>query len=266
MTTLDRTYSFDYFSDDFKSSLMLSLAIHILLFILFFALGKFVFHHDTSDLEVIKSAVRVDVVGMPKFTIQELKEMQQVEQKAVPEKSTPQVEQTKAEEIKIKPDDVVIEEKGKTKSAFSSLLKDYSEKKIKVTQDNKKGINRGDIKGVDGLIIEGNRLSKGSSLTGEYSDQVDSAFVQYVQVLPDLVRQYWKLPSFLKEQTLKCRVKLFISKSGELIKQELFESSGNSEYDQRAQEAIKKASPFPAPSIEAAAILTSKGIILGFPL
>ena len=48
------------------------------------------------------------------------------------------------------------------------------------------------------LIIEGNKISKGTSVKGRYEADV-AEFDQYVLNLPNIVRPFWKLPSFLKE-------------------------------------------------------------------
>ena len=115
------------------------------------------------------------------------------------------------------------------------------------------------------LILAGNKLSKGSSLTGGSGDSGD-AFTQYISSLPDMIRPRWKLPSYLIDQNLKCRIRIFLNPTGRLLRAEIYESSGNSEYDRRALEAVKGTSPFP----ELAESFKSRGIngdiVLGFPL
>jgi TonB family protein len=120
-------------------------------------------------------------------------------------------------------------------------------------------------KNFDSLIIEGNRLSKGSALVGDYSDEQASAFAAYVQNIPGVIRPHWKLPDFLLKQDLRCRIKIYLSPEGKLLKLELQESSGVSEFDTRAERAIREAT-FPTPSAEIGTRLTSSGIILGFPI
>jgi colicin import membrane protein len=254
---------------DFNRNFLISLGIHFLLALLAYAMSTvLVKFFKNQDVEIIRSSVRVDVVGMPKFTIQELREMQKEAlplKPSVPEESKGAKSETKADSADvIKKGDVVIQEETKKKSSFLNLISDYSKKKIDI-KDSKKGVNNGKSS-LENLILEGNRLSKGSALVGDYSDTENTAFSSYVQTLPELVRVHWKLPSYLLDKNLRCRIRMFISSSGQLIKVELHESSGQSEFDARAEKAIRDSAPFPKPEPEVASRLTGSGIILGFPL
>lgn len=255
---------------DFNRNFLISLGIHILVAVLAYASSTLMIKFfKNQDVEIIRSSVRVDVVGMPKFTIQELRNMQK---EALPEKPIEPKEikgsksESKAEaDDVIKKGDIVIQEASKKKkSSFLSLINDYSKKKIDL-KESKKGAHNGKSS-LDSLILEGNRLSKGSALVGDYSDTENSAFSSYVQTLPELVRVHWKLPSYLLDKNLRCRIRMFISPTGQLIKVELHESSGQAEFDARAERAIRDAAPFPKPEPEVASRLTGSGIILGFPL
>jgi TolA protein len=228
----------------------------------------------TNDIEIIRSSVRVDIVGMPKFTVQELKEMEKnvddlpKEPEAV--KSPDKVEAKPETEDVIKKDDLVIEEatkekeKEKKKSSFLNSLSDYAKKDVK--KDTKKGSKDGKSnENLKALAIEGNRLSQGTALTGDYSDEASSEFAGYVQTLPGAIRPQWKLPSHLLNKDLRCRIKIYMNASGSVIKTDLMESSGDPEFDERAKRAINDTN-FPKPSESVGKRLTSSGIILGFPL
>lgn len=256
---------------DFNKNFLISFGVHALLFLLAFAGGEIIskaFKND--DVEIIRSSVRVDVVGMPKFTVQELKKMQA---EPIIEKTEPEVAKGVKEETKtdtediIKKDDLVIQEEGKKKKAsFLNMLNDYSSKKV-TAKVKKKGTTEGvGNKNLDSLIIEGNRLSKGSALVGDYTDEQNSEFSAYVQNIPGIIRPFWKLPSYLLDKDLRCRIKIYLSASGQLLKLEIQESSGQAEFDARAEKAVRDASPFPKPSDEVGSRLTNSGIILGFPL
>lgn len=253
---------------DFSKKFLISCGAHIGLLLLAFAGGELVSKVFTSnDVEIIRSSVRVDVVGMPKFTVQELKKMQAqpiVEQE--PEAAKGKKEETVTEQADvIKKDDLVIQEEGKKKQNFLNILNDYSSKKV-TAKAEKKGTKTGDgNKAIDSLIVEGNRLSKGSALVGDYTDEQNSEFSAYVQNIPGVIRPFWKLPSYLLEQQLRCRIKIFLAPDGRLLKLELQESSGNPEFDARAQSAVRSAT-FPKPSQDVGQRLTNSGIILGFPL
>lgn len=266
---------FGSLDQNFTKNFFMSFGAHLLLVLLAFAGGEVVRRvFKNEDVEIIRASVRVDVVGMPKFTIQELKNMQ----KEAPAPAEPEVARGAKEETKkevedvIKKDDLVIEQqtKEKKKKSFLNLISDYSSVKVtakETAKETAKGSKKGaGNKNLDSLILEGNRLSKGTALVGDYSDDANSEFASYVQTLPEIVRSHWKLPSYLLEKNLRCRIRIYLSMNGQLIKVEVQESSGQSEFDARAEKAIRDAAPFPKPSEIVGTRLTSSGIILGFPL
>lgn len=262
-----------WLSDEFKSSFMLAIALHIFIIMLAFILGRVLGviggPAEDAPLEIISASVRVDVVGMPKFTIEELRQMELPSDAPKDEPSQAEASKEQVTEAPAKPDDIVMPEEGKEKpkKSLTSFLQDYSKKEVKVAPNNKKGEKKGKIDGLDSLIIEGNRLSKGTALVGSTSDLADSAYVGYGQTIPERVRLQWRLPGYLKEQTqLKCRVQLWIGPRGELLKAQVRESSGNSEYDDLALGAVRASAPFPPPPIDAAPKIASRGLVLGFPL
>ena len=117
------------------------------------------------------------------------------------------------------------------------------------------------------LILEGNKISKGSSLTGVQVTQNNyGAFENYIVTLPDHVRPYWKLPSYLMDKDYKCRIQVFINAAGDLVRSSLIESSGDSEYDNKAMQAVKDSAPFPRPDASIVSRLIQGEVILGFPL
>lgn len=257
----------------FTKQFLVSCAVHGCLLLLAATVGKVVSTiWKTNDIEVIRSSVRVDVVGMPKFTIQELKEMEKnaVDLPKEPEavKSPEKVEAKPETEDVIKKDDLVIQEQGKEKekkkTSFLNSLSDYAKKDVK--KDTKKGKADGKSnENLKALVLEGNRLSQGSALTGDYSDEQNSEFGSYVQTLPGAIRPQWKLPGYLLEKDLRCRIKIYLNVNGFLLKTELVESSGTAEFDARAEQAIRSTN-FPKPSEMVGKRLTNSGIILGFPL
>jgi TonB family protein len=255
------------FSDDFKSSFMLAIALHICLLLLGFVISLiFKPSSDDAALEILKASVRVDIVGMPKMTIEELKRLELPSE--VPQEPGPQEQAAQEKEVdsqaEVKADDVVMPSETKPKKALSSFLQSYSSKKVEVKSPSKNGQGK-KINGLDSLILEGNKLSKGTALFGDTTDMADSAFVGYVQIIPEKVKEHWKLPSFLKDQNLQCRIHVWVGPRGEILKINIRESSGNSEYDSRALNAIK-AVTLGVPPAEIVTKLSSRGIILGFPL
>lgn len=256
-------------SSDFNKSFGISLTAHAVFIILAFLSGKIISKVFTNnDVEIINSSIRVDVVGMPKFTVQELKALQRepIAPKEPEVAKGPKEEVVKATEDVIKKDDIVIQEKGKPKTSFLSIINDASTKKVAPKAQTKGAATGKSNSNINSLILEGNRLSSGSALTGDFTDQQNSDFAGYVQALPGIIRQNWKLPSYLMDKNLRCRIKIYITVTGQISSLEVVESSGTAEFDSRAQDAIRASAPYPKPSDEVGARLTKSGIILGFPL
>lgn len=258
---------------DFTKNFLISCGAHALLVLIaYFGGSTLMKMFNVNDkVEIIRSSVRVDVVGMPKFTVKELKEIQaEPVAKPLPEPEGAKAAAKVSEPDVIKKGDLVIKEKGapaasKKKSSFLNMISDYSNKKV-APSEKKKGVKSSSNKALDSLIVEGNKLSKGGALVGEYSDADNSELAQYVQSLPELVRAHFKLPSYLLSEDLRCSVFVYISASGAVIKAEIRESSGQAEYDARALKAVKDAAPFPKPPESVVPRLANSGIILRFPL
>lgn len=256
---------------DFYKNFLISCGAHVALALFAFAGGQVISKvFKNNDIEIIRSSVRVDVVGMPKFTVQELKKMEaEPVMPAEPEVAKGVNNETKVDEAEdvIKKDDLVIQEaaKVKKKNSFMNILSDYSNKKVSPKEQKKGKATGASNKNLDALIVEGNRLSQGSALVGGYSDEANSEFGSYVQTIPGAIRAHWRLPSYLLDKDLRCRIKIFLSVNGALLKSEIVESSGVPEFDERAIAALK-ATTFPKPSDAVGTRLTNSGIILGFPL
>jgi colicin import membrane protein len=217
-----------------------------------------------KEVTMIQSAVRVDVVGMPKYTVQELKKMRVAP--AIPEdkgKSEPSKDESKS--------DVEFKKVGK-KVDLSKLLSNLSAKKVRA-KTKKKGKTKKDFKkllaqnkNLRSLVLEGNKVSKGTSVVGDTLQQEQTMFNDYIANLPNIVRPNWKLPTYLLDQELKCRVRVYIAANGKILKTEVFESSGVEEFDRKAIRAVKDSDPLPPPSGDILAKVASGEVILGFPL
>jgi TonB family protein len=242
-----------------------ALLFHLIL-VLFFFLSKFIMKWDIfhsfetkQNIKIVESSVRVDIVALPKLTLQELKKIElgsSVAQEA--EDKTTEALSKETSEIEFK--------KKSKKVNLSNLLKNLSKKKIAKAAKKKSVKKPFDARALNKLIIEGNKVSKGSSITGEQVDMSQQIFVAYIQELPDKVRVNWKLPTYMVDKNLQCRVQLFIGPDGRVIKMKLFESSGDNEYDSRAMDAVRKTSPLPKPPSSILSSVASGSVILGFPL
>lgn len=274
-----------YSERKFHKYFFLSLALHLTIAVtlLFLRETKVLEMAEIKkkNLELIQASVRVDVVAMPEHTIKELKAMQKDILRAAPKQEAPVSEP----KIESKPD--VVEDdspkliKEVKKKSFAERMKELSQKKTatktkkvdtknlfdqstsKPKEDSISNFARKELKD---LVIQGNKLAKGSAITGSGNSQDMSRFAQYVSSLPDIVRPHWRLPSYLINKDLRCRIRVYLAKSGKLIRAEIYESSGVSEFDSKALEAVKSASPFPDLGSDIGKYGASGDILLGFPL
>lgn len=229
---------------------------------------------EKSNIRLAQASVRVDIVAMPKYTIKELRAMTEQEEAApAVEKAVEEVK----EEAPPKEDEYLVQKK---KQDFMSMLKDLSQKKVDApkvkdkpkNQEKTLSTGKSDSIGkamhgrLNKLIIAGNQLGTGTSIVGNGNGEKQDALDRYASSLPDFVRPQWKLPSYLLNRELTCRIKLFLSQNGELVKAEIFETSGDREYDAKALQAVKISAPFPALPKEIQNYGSRGSIVLGFPL
>ena len=255
----------------FRNSLFVHSGLILLIIIFSLVRGFFVEREKKTSILLVKSSVRVDVVAMPRMTLKELKSAgvdvsMEEGKKIVAENLSSPVSQKKSDvpELKVKKKDV----------DFNDILKKYSKKK-RVEKPRQKAarekkapstLSKVGKKKLNQLILAGNRLSKGNALTGDGGAEIQSQFQEYASQFPDWVKPYWNLPGYLIGRKLQCRVKIFVSATGELIKVQVVASSEEEEYDRKAVAAIKSAAPFPPPPEEIRGQVVKGNIILGFPL
>ncbi|MBF0359588.1 MAG: TonB family protein [Oligoflexia bacterium] len=211
------------------------------------------------------------MVSLPKMTLQELKDQDLTSNPTQPKeneqanKDLKVPTEKKEEEVKAADKDKVIEELSKKNAHIAEKEANKHE------QDNKNQGNKKTLDELDRLIVSGNKLNKGtqtekSARELNENERILSMLDSYGQTIGESVHNYWKLPKYLLNKNLKCRIRIYLSKRGDLLKFDLFESSNNKEFDQKAIEAIKSASPFTNPPSEIIDNIRSGELILGFPL
>jgi TolA protein len=266
-----------YRDSRFPFYLRRSFYIHCALVLLTLVGGKIVISEQlklrNENLKLIRASVRVDMVAMPTQTLEELKAMTP-ENQATLEPAKVEVKAEVKPEVKEEVKEVAkaalkndVQEIAKAEADkrqdFLAKLKKLSGKKI--TKAKPQGPSAEDQQ-LKKLVLAGNRLSKGTETYGDSNNGEQTAFQTYIARLPQRVKPYWRLPSFLLEKKLKCRVRVWIAMSGQVTRSEIYQSSGDSEYDQKALDAVKSASPFPALSEEFGKHALNGEILLGFPL
>ncbi|TDJ06854.1 MAG: TonB family protein [Deltaproteobacteria bacterium] len=208
---------------------------------------------EMPKITQVVSAIRVDLVAMPKYTLRELKKLSAAA--------------SAAKIIPTKDKGPTYLKKGKQKS-LKDLLRGEAGKElsVKAKGKTKKTAKRNKYaKELGGLILQGNKISKGWAIVGDTREMILDEFGKYMASLPDYIRPNWKLPANLMKKKLNCRVQVFIGSKGELKKAKMFKSSGNGEYDRKAMEAVRETS-FPIPSKNIKEKARKGQILLGFPL
>ena len=211
--------------------------------------------------EIITPSVRVDIVELPKYTLEELKKM---EITPPPENIEPS-KQAEIKEIKI--EKKIENEDSKIEELFKKIEKNVA-KKRKIDQKHEKDLKSMESRRqeLNQILLAGNKLKKGSVTEGEEQKNETNEFDQYLLEVTEKIRVHWKLPSYLQQSAFKCRIQLFINSQGtiELIK--IVETSGNSEFDDWALKAINDTIPFKVPLSQIVPDLMRGKFILGFPL
>lgn len=267
-----------------------SFLVHTGIVLLSLMTGKVAFDLQENlkekNLELVQASVRVDMVAMPKHTLKELQNLSAGTEDAKKEEAPVQEETAKKPDEKSIEDESAKEESAKEaeelalleakkikdeelkKKNFKEMLKKLSNKKVDSdgVAKTEKGLNGKEKSALKELVLAGNRVSKGVSIYGSGSLAEMTAFQIYIAKLPELIKPQWKLPSFLLNKGLKCRVRVWLNNDGTLRRAEIYQSSGDQEYDHRAIQAVERAAPFPKLSDEYGNRAQNGDIVLGFPL
>lgn len=236
--------------------------IFFVILISFFGLWDLFF--TPQEFQEVKGAVRVDVLALPKYTLEELRRA------PVQAVKKDQEEQKLKSEQNLSPQEV---------AELEELMKDLAKKSIKMKpisaapsaskeNENQQSLNDEKVskEKLQKLVLAGNKLLEGQQAQGSEDQYELEEFDRYILAVTDLVRKNWQLPSYLLKDPLKCRIQLFINESGELNYIKTLEASGVSDFDQRALDAIKAATPFPKPDEKIVKRLLEGQFVLGFPL
>ncbi|MFW5887423.1 MAG: TonB family protein [Bacteriovoracia bacterium] len=238
----------------------MALTVHVIVFIIIFGwavLREFLFPVDDVNMKLIQQSVKVDIVAMPKLTVKEL------------EKVTPAKEQVSEEENK-----VVIEE-NEADEELAQFLNELSKKKTPKRKAKKKLKKKKASSWWEKLspaqrkklTLTGNKISFGVAIIGDNNnDKIDGILSKYANSVKEEVRVHWRLPSYLQNKDFRAVFRLYIARNGNLIRAEKYKTSGSTEYDQAALQAIKKAEPFQRPPQEVSRKTIGGNILLGFPL
>jgi outer membrane biosynthesis protein TonB len=243
---------------DYSSGLRWSFFVHgaILLLILL----KSMIFPGTTRMYI--PSLRVDVVGLPdvlkkdKLNIpsQEiadaLKKAEEAAKKIKPVIKRPEpkpIETAKPDEMVVKPKAV---DTGKDRERRNRSALDRM-KSLENIMDQPK------------VIVKGNKISKGTSLSGEARENAESG---YYDSLKARLQQNWDLPVWIQRQNLSAQVQVYIGGRGQIVNFVFTKTSGNPQFDDDVKKALTQSQPLPIPPAGLSEMMLTHGISIGFPL
>lgn len=113
------------------------------------------------------------------------------------------------------------------------------------------------------VIIKGNKISKGTSLSG---DAKEAAQASYYDDLRAKLQENWALPVWIARQNFSAQVQVFIDPYGRVRSFRFMKTSGNDQFDSAIKKTLEDSQPFPRPPDDIASSLLVDGILVGFPL
>ena len=244
----------------------LSLILHLGLGILILAKGIILPDHAELALPPV---LRVDVVGLPDLQKPETARLPQnpaaetkpVEKPPEPVKPDKKVERTKEEPAEVaEKDELVLKPKAKNDKKAEKDRK----KRLNSALERMKALNQIEHEVEDdGVVIKGNKVSPGTSLSPDAREAGESS---YLDILRDHLADNWTLQPWLARQTLSAHVQLYIDPRGHISSFRFVKSSGNPQFDDQVKRTIHSSEPYPTPPGHLSASLLRNGILVRFPL
>ncbi len=252
-------------SDAFSRPFAVSAVLHGTL-LTFFIIHSLIW--DTPRQAHIPT-LRVDLVGLP----DQLKGQKNPGVTPNESELTKELDQARKEAQKIKTqkvisppksDEMVVSPKKKDKKeSKKEEKKRLREERLQNALDRIKALSKiGDDSKGRGAPIKGNKISPGTSLSGEARE---GTAAEYYDALREHLQERWELPRWLARKNLSAKVMLYIDRRGKVDQLVFTQSSGDAQYDAAVKKTIMDSQPFPTPN-QQAQMLGSRGIAIHFPL
>ena len=241
---------------------------------LFIILKSLVF---PGDPVIIAPALRVDLVGLPDILKKDLANVPKTlpksdleEKLAEAARDAKKIKPVPAEEV-AKPDEMVLEPKKvekkekieKTEKKETAKKIDTALAKIRALERLKDKTDDEKTDDDDAIVIKGNQISKGTSLSGNAREKAQSG---YYDLIREALVEYWSLPTWLSREKLSAQVQMRIDPAGRVLSVKFLKNSGNPAFDEAIKGTIRDAQPLPRPPKELVDSLSDDGVIVGFPL
>ncbi|MBU6376120.1 MAG: cell envelope integrity protein TolA [Bdellovibrionales bacterium] len=266
--------------ESIKANLKLSFSLHAAIAVLII-LRSLVFPGEPKQY---RPALRVDLVGLPDILKSDLSKIspslppQESAPAEEPAPSKPAATVEKTEEAQ--PDEMVLKKKTESITERNRKKIEQLVKEEKAEQDRERKMQaalarmkslarvRSQVAGQDtrqesGVLIKGNQISKGTSLSGEASEKAE---LSYLDLVKSKLQETWELPVWLSRQNLSAKVEITIDNRGLVRTMRFLKPSGNMQFDEAVKRTIAQSQPFPRPPKDDENSLLVHGISLGFPL
>ena len=231
---------------------------------------------------IIAPSLRVDIVGLPDLLKKDLgsvpktlpksdleQKLAEAAREAKKIKPLPQEEVAKPEEMVLNPKktekkSVTDEDKASAKEKAKDKAKkiDTALAKIRALERLKDNADV-DASDDDAIVIKGNQISKGTSLSGNARENAQSGYYDLVR---EALVEFWSLPPWLGRQKLSAQIQIRIDAAGHVLSAKFVKNSGNPQFDEAIQGTVRDAQPLPRPPKDLISSLSDNGIIVGFPL
>lgn len=232
---------------------------------LFIVLKSLVF---PSEPIMLAPSLRVDIVGLPDILKKDLAQVS----KKIPdiEKVAPKpVAPVAPVEAQAKPDEMVLKPtkiEKKTAQKTEELKDTTRDKKLQSALARIRALEKLKAKDDDSdrpVVIKGNQISAGSSLSGDARESNQSGYYDLVR---EALMEFWALPAWLGRQKLAAQVVIRIDPAGTILSSKFLKTSGNPQFDEAILATIRDAQPLPRPPKDLLNSLADNGITVGFPL
>jgi TonB family protein len=229
-----------------------------------------------SDLVMVAPALRVDVVGLPDILKKDLSQVS----KSLPQEALKEQLEAAAKQAKeVKPIDVPKEAPASKEEMVLNPKKVEKTEKVDDAKREKKlqsalarirALERLKDKeetdreeAADAVVIKGNQVSKGTSLSGDARESMEAGYYDLVR---ERLVEFWSLPPWLSRQKLGAQVLITIDGAGNITSTKFVKQSGNPQFDEAIQGTLRDAQPLPRPPSKIASTVAREGIVVGFPL
>lgn len=258
-----------------NNGLVFSFVAHAVL-LAFMILRTVFFDSEPIDYQ---SAIRIDLVALPdkdapapSAAVAEAQPLPEV--KPTPVEAEAPKEAMPEKKIEIDEEAIKLTQDKKADEAKQKRIEDKKKKealekikKMSAIESIKSSVETERIEKLVGQseskpkAYKGNVLNPGTELSGIHKIQHEN----YVALIDRQIRENWTLPQWMAKKDFKAQALLKIDQNGNIIFNQIYKSSGNPNYDDIVIETIKKSGPFAKPPEKFSAILSERGVLIGFP-